>query len=133
MLKDIEFKKSEQIAIAVVPESSGEETMWTVYFLNLGPQKVENVLITSRGYGEINGKEVKTATLRWFLGDIEPEEACKVEEIPEDVSLLNNEFWVSYYIGKVIYDKKYVFVLDSLQAMHLTDVPILASKGILIR
>ena len=133
MLKDIEFKKSEQIAIAVVPEASGEETMWTVYFLNLGPQKVENVLITSRGYGEINGKEVKTAILRWFLGDIEPEEACKVEEIPEDVSLLNNEFWVSYYIDKVIYDKKYVFVLDSLQVMHMTDVPILASKGILIR
>jgi hypothetical protein len=133
MLKDIDFKKTEDIAIAIVPEGTEGETMWTAYFLNLGNEKLETVMVSSRGYGELEGRSVQTATLRWLLGDMGPQSICKIEEMPQNVSLLNNEFWVSYYIGSEIYDKKYVFVLDSLRTDHLITIPMLQLQGVLIR
>jgi len=133
MLKDIDFTKSEQVGIGVVDEGTEGETSWTVYFINFGPDKVETVLVSSRGYGEIDGKKVETATLRWMLGDLEPETICKIEEMPEGVSRITNEFWVSYYIGNKIYDKKYVFVVDSLTVSYMTNIPVLNKKGILIK
>jgi hypothetical protein len=133
MLKDIDFKKTEDIAIAIVPEGTGEETMWVAYFLNLGSHPVETVIVNSWGFGEMEGKSVKTSTLRWLLGSIQPLSFCKIEEMPKDVSRLTNEFWVSYYIGHQIYDKKYIFVLDSLRREHLVNLPLLETKGVLIK
>ena len=133
MLKDIDFNHSGQTAIAVVPEHTGDETLWVAYFINYGPDVLETVMVNSYGYGNINDKPVKTATLRWMLGDIAPEEICKIEEMPADITLLTNEFWVSYYIDRKIYDKKYVFVLDSMNTQLLTDIPFLNKKGVLIR
>lgn len=133
MLKDIDFKKTEDIAIAIVPEGTEGETMWTAYFLNLGAHKLETVIVNSRGYGELEGKALQTSTLRWLLGEVEPQSVCKIEEMPQDVSRLTNEFWVSYFIGDQIYDKKYVFVLDSLREEHLVKLPLLETKGVLIK
>jgi hypothetical protein len=133
MLKDIDFKKPEHIAIAIVPEGTEGETMWTVYLFNTSQEKLNDVLVNSRGYGHLNGREVKTATLRWFIGDVDAGQVCKIEEMPEDVGQLNNEFWVSYYVNGHIFDKKYIFLIDSLQEAHLTDIPVLPVKGVLIR
>jgi len=33
-----------------------------------------------------------------------------IEPIDPNVLHLNNEYWVSYYIGSQIYDKRFVFV-----------------------
>jgi len=133
MLKDIDFKKTEDIAIAIVPEGTEGETMWTAYFLNMGDHALETVIVNSKGNGELEGKPVQTSTLRWLLGDIAAQSVCKIEEMPQDVSKLTNEFWVSYYIGNQIYDKKYVFVLDSLRSEHMVSLPILDAKGVLIK
>lgn len=133
MLKDIDFNHSGQTAIAVVPETVGEETLWIAYFINYGPDLLETVMVNSYGYGNIDDKPVKTATLRWMLGDVPVEAFCKIEEMPADITLLTNEFWVSYYIDRKIYDKKYVFVLDSINTQLLTDIPFLNKKGVLIR
>jgi hypothetical protein len=133
MLKDIDFKKTEDIAIAIVPEGTEGETMWIAYFLNMGNNTLETVIVNSKGYGELEGKAVQTSTLRWLLGDLEPQSASKIEEMPQDVSRLTNEFWVSYYIGDQIYDKKYIFVLDSLRTEHLVNLPLLETKGVLIK
>jgi hypothetical protein len=133
MLKDIDFKKTEDIAIAIVPEGVEGETMWIAYFLNMGNNTLETVIVNSKGYGKLEGKAVQTSTLRWLLGDIGPQSVCKIEEMPQDVSKLTNEFWVSYYIGDQIYDKKYIFVLDSLRTEHLVNLPLLETKGVLIK
>lgn len=133
MLKDIDFNHSGQTAIAIVPENSGDETIWVAYFINYGPETLDTVMVNSYGYGEINQQPVKTATLRWMLGDIAPNEICKIEDMPAEISLLTNEFWVSYYINNKIFDKKYVFVLDSMNTQLLTDIPFLNQKGVLIR
>ena len=46
---------------------------------------------------------------------------------------LSNEFLVTYYIDNVIYDKKYVFLPDSIQEKHFSSIPILNKKGVLIK
>ena len=72
MLKEIEFKKVEEMGIAIIPDSvEDKNTTWTAYFLNMSEQELTGVIINSFGHGEINGVKKKTSTLRWFLGDVE--------------------------------------------------------------
>ena len=74
MLKDIPRIAVEDIAIAIIPkEVYGEnnESLWEVYILNLKREKIENVLVSSKGYGTYKGETVKTSTLRHFLGEVE--------------------------------------------------------------
>lgn len=133
MLKDIEFHHPAHTGIAIVPEEFPEETVWVVYFINYGPENLQNVLINSFGYGEKEGKKVRTSTLRWFLGDVESNQWVKVEDMQNDVTTLTNEFWLSYYLDGKIYDKKYIFVLDSINPVMLTEIPELQMKGVLIK
>ena len=61
MNKDIIFHKVEDVAVAIVSETNntGEE-IWNAYLLNLKNETIETVLISSRGYGTIEEKQVKT-------------------------------------------------------------------------
>jgi hypothetical protein len=54
-----------------------------------------------------------------------------VETIDPAVFHLFNEFWVSYYIGDTIYDKKFIFVPGSITESNLSYIPQLDMKGIL--
>jgi hypothetical protein len=64
MIKDLPENKVTDIAIAVALEKeTAESKIWYVYLINLKNEPIENVLITSRGYGERNGEQVKTSTL----------------------------------------------------------------------
>ena len=65
MIKDIPRNIVKDIAIAVALEKeSAESKIWYVYLINLKNEPIENVLITSKGYGEKDGAPVKTSTLR---------------------------------------------------------------------
>jgi hypothetical protein len=66
MKKDIPIKKVTDIAVAAVP-SKKDPNFWDVYLLNLKEEEIKNVLISSRGYGEIDGEKVKTTQLRFFM------------------------------------------------------------------
>ena len=48
-----------------------------------------------------------------------------------DVFHLNNEYWVSYFIGKQIFDKKFIFVPDSIIEKNIVTIPALGLEGIL--
>ena len=134
MLKDIPKLVVENIIVAVVPEENelGEQ-IWSVYLVNLYDQKIEGVLVSSKGYGSRNGEEVKTSTLRHFIGIIEPKDYAKIELIIKDVFGLSNEYWISFYLGKDMYDKKYVFLPESITEENLTAIPVLNKKGVMIR
>jgi len=134
MKKDIQLPIVKDIAVAVVQETNvqGEEN-WYVYFLNMKNVAVNNVLVSSRGYGVIDGEEVKTSTLRHFLEDVPPMSAMKIELIMENVFGLSNEYWVSFYVGKTIYDKKYIFLPESIIKENFTHIPILEKQGVMIR
>jgi hypothetical protein len=44
---------------------------------------------------------------------------------------LNNEYWVSFYIGDKIFDKKFIFVPDTITEKNLTFIPELEQYGVL--
>ena len=132
MLKDIQRDEVEDIAIAIVPQEDHSE-IWEVYLLNLKEESLDNVIIASKGYGIYRGKEVKTSTLRHYLGDVQPLDCVLVEPIQDQVFGLNNEYWVSFYLNHKIYDKKYVFLPESIRKEFFTTIPFLNRQGVMIR
>ncbi len=134
MKKDIVPPKVEDIAIAIVKELNElNQAEWNVYLLNFKNETIEGVLVSSRGYGEHKGQQVKTTMLRHFLDTLEPQSYKKVEPIDEAVFGLGNEYWVSFYLNKVMYDKKYVFVAGSIAEENLINIPFLEAKGVMIK
>ncbi|MGL4597064.1 MAG: hypothetical protein ACRCYO_06035 [Bacteroidia bacterium] len=133
MKKDIEIPVVEDIVMTVVREPEGGENAWNVYLLNLHTEKISNVFVTSRGYGELDGEVRKTSTLRHFYPEISALDYEKVEPIMENTFGLSNEFWVSFYIGDLLYDKQYVFLPESINENNMMMVPIIAKKGVVIR
>lgn len=134
MLKDIPNETVEDIAIAIVPElnETGEE-LWNVYLLNLKEQPIEGVLVTSRGYGERKGEQIQTSTLRHFLDEMESRSYKLIEPIIPDVFGLTNEFWVSFYHDKKIFDKKYLFLPESIRHDFFSRIPIIGKDGVMIK
>lgn len=132
MIRNIEFPEIKEVAVAIVSEiNEVDQKEWFVYLVNTGKADLSNVMITSRGYGYLEGEDVKTSTLRRFLGDVKAESALKFEPIKEDLFSLNNEYWVSFYKDNKLYDKKYLFTAGSISEKHLTEIPFLKTKGIL--
>lgn len=132
MKKDIKPPQVKNVTVAIakkVNESEVEE--WSVYLLNQNDFEIENTLVASTGYGETAGEIQKTSTLRHFLQTVEPKSAKLIEPISEEIFHLNNEYWVSYYIEDKIYDKKFIFLPDSIKDENLTYIKELDTKGIL--
>ena len=138
MLKDIPELKVEDIALAVVPDlEKGEEpneyTVWDVFLINLKKQAIHGVLVSYQGYGSHKGEEVKTSVLRHFFDELQPMTAALVEPIDKAVFGLNIEYWVSFYVGKNIYDKKYLFLPESILVDNFSHIPVLNKTGVMIR
>ena len=136
MLRDIKHIAVEDIAIAVIPVDlnlAEEEQIWEVYILNLKQTPIENVMIASQGYGVFKGEEVMTSTLRHFLGDMSPLSFSLIEPIQYKVFGLNNEYWLSFYINGEIFDKKYIFLPESINPSYFTHIPLLEKRGVMIR
>lgn len=137
MKKDIPNHKVEDLAIAIVPREEKiddpAEDLWDSYIINLKDEKIKSVLITSQGYGELEGKEMKTTTLRHFFEEIGPLEILKIEPIQRKLFDLTNEYWVSFNFDGYMYDKKYVFVKGSISDINFTLIPFINQKGVMIR
>ena len=134
MKKDLPDNIVEDLAIAVALMSETPEVKnWTVYLVNLKNEPITNVLITSKGYGEKDGKEVKTSLLRHFIGDVDAQAYAGVEAIDPAVFGLTNEYWLSYYIGNTIYDKKFIFLPESIVDGNLIRIPVLNKPGVMIK
>lgn len=133
MKKDLPENIVQNITIAVVLESeSPESKVWNVYLINEKNQEIQNVLITSKGYGEKDGTNVITSTLRHFIGNVAPHSFEKIEAIDEQVFGLTNEYWLSFYIDNIIYDKKYIFLPESIIEGNLILVPLVNKLGVII-
>ena len=86
-----------------------------------------------KGYGTLDEKKVNTSTLRHFFESIERESHQLIEPISEEVFGLSNEYFVTFYIDNIIYDKKFVFVPDAIKDEHFTKVRIIQKEGVLIK
>jgi len=133
MIKDLPQNIVKDIAIAVALEQeSAESKIWYVYLINLKSVPIENVLVTSKGYGEIDGVQVKTSTLRHMFPVVENSSYKLIEPIDEQTFGLNNEYWLSYYIDGNIYDKKFIFLPESIVDMNFIKLPVINKVGVMI-
>jgi hypothetical protein len=134
MKKDLPENIVEDIAMTVVlMNDTPEVSSWTVYIVNLKDEAIENVIISSKGYGEKNGKIVKTSVLRHSLGNIKPRSFSVVEAIDPEVFGLTNEYFLSYYINGTIYDKKFIFLPESIVDNNLIRIPLIDKPGVMIK
>lgn len=136
MKEDIEIPKVEGISVAVVKEMNEEKTaeVFNVYLLNLRDTPISNVLVSSSGYGTNveTGEDIKTSQLRHFIGDMEEKSYAKIEPIVEQLFGLNNQYWVSFYSGGKIHDKKFIFLAETITPENFREIPLLDKKGVLI-
>lgn len=125
----------EKVGVAVVQTlTEMNEKIYNVYLLNLRDDIMEGIIITSKGYGENanTGERVKTSTLRHSLEVLLPNEAAKIEPIMEEVFGLANEYWVSFWINDVMFDKKFVFVPETISEKNMKLIPLIGEKGVMI-
>ena len=128
MKGDIQYPEVRDVSVAAILD----DTDWGVYLINQKDVPLEGVLVSSRGYGKIGDEDVETSVLRHFLDMVAPKSFVKIEPIMEDVFRLSNEYWLSFYIDGVIYDKKFIFLPETINSTFFSTVPIIGKKGVLI-
>ena len=136
MKQDISFDPVEGVSVAVIPDdtalASEGQSIWQVYVLNHNAFPLQNVIVNANGYGlQDDGEKVRTSTLRYVFEEVPPHTAVPVEPIDSALFHLNNQYWVSYYHGPQIFDKKFIFVPDSIVANNFTHIVLLDRLGIL--
>lgn len=127
MKKDIKFPQIENVFVTVA-KGDGQ---WQVYLLNRTGRQLDTVMVTSKGYGSKDGTEQRTSVLRHVIPKIEPGEYALIEPIDEQVFHLNNEYWVSFFISGQLYDKKYIFVPETIISENLSYIDELSMEGVL--
>lgn len=131
MLKDIQENISEGVTLAAVYELDHEQQMvWNIYLLNYKNVPIEGVLIMSRGFGEKNGEEVTTSTLRHVVEKIPEQSIARIEPINEDVFQLTNEYLVTYYEGNTLFEKTFTFESYSISQKNLVFITFIGQQGI---
>jgi hypothetical protein len=133
MIKDIPIRKVEDVLVAIMPQVHDPEAItWEVYLINLKPEPIGNVLVCSRGYGELNDQPVNTSVLRHFFATVPSLSYQKVEQIQTKVFALNNEYMVTFTHDDFLFDKKYTFMSGSIDEQNFTQVPLINRQGVVI-
>ena len=135
MKKDIEMPEVFGVYIAVVSEEGvGREKIWNAYIVNDKSEPIENVFVSSKGYlKNLKGEESKSSTLRHFYKVVSAKSSQKIEVIIDDVLKLNNEYFVSFYHKNKLFDKKFVFLPETIKQENISVVPIIQKQGIWIK
>ena len=129
MKKDIEFPENTKVTMAMAPT---ELDQWEVFLINNGDQILKNVLAATTGYGfDKVGNKISTSTLRHFFDEIEANSIQLVEKIDPSVFGLHNEYWVSYWIEGKLYDRKFIFVPESITNQNCIFVKALGKEAVL--
>lgn len=132
MMRDIDIPEVKNVTLAVVRrQSPGESDEWQVFLINNNDVPLQNALVASKGYGLKDGEEQRTSILRHFFAEVPAMGVALIEPIDPAVFHLNNEYWVSYYIGSTIFDKRFVFVPDSICEANLRFIEELKMEGVL--
>ncbi len=134
MKNDIIVPEVTDVLVAAVPRENGhEEELWDIYIINQRNAPMENVLITSQGYGEIEGRDKTTTVLRHFHQRISADDHLKVEPIQRELFSIKNEYWISFNHKDAMLDKRFVFIPNQINADSLENVPVLNRPGIVLR
>lgn len=133
MKKDIAIPAVTDVAIAVVPRKATSEDLWDIYLVNLRDTPLENILITSQGYGSIDGVDKTTTVLRHFHQTLPAREALKIEPIQPELFDITNEYWVSFNDGEHMLDRRYTFAAGTISQEALATLPVLDRPGVIMQ
>ena len=132
MKKDIKNPVVNNVTVAVIKKTNELNVdEWSVYLINQNNFNIENTLVASTGYGGTTSEIQKTSILRHFLETVNANSAKLIEPINEDIFHLNNEYWVSYYIDGTLFDKKFIFLPDSIKDENLPYITEFDTQGLL--
>ncbi len=133
MLKDIQTSEIPSIAIAAIQEfNENQIPEWYIYFINYSSIHLKGVLISSKGWGEINGEEKETSVLRHFLDQVDAMSYTKVEAIQPEVFGLYNQYWMSAYANENMIDFKFIFEPNTIDEINFEMVGLINQKGIIL-
>lgn len=135
MKEELLGPKVENVGVAVIQSINEEkEKEYTVYLISLRDDIMEGIIVASTGYGEntVTGEKIKTSTLRHGIEVLLPNEIAKIEPIMPDVFGLANEYWVSFWVEEVLYDKRFVFPAESLIEENFKFLDAFKRKGVLL-
>ena len=122
------------IGLAVVHEANKHpEGEWNVYIINYRKTDLELVLIVSRGFGMKDGKNVKTTKLRHKIDLLPVNGFAKIEPIQPEIFGLTNEYWVSFFEDSKLFEKKYVFLPETIIKEHLIEIPMIKKNGVMLK
>ena len=134
MKDELKGPKVEKVSVAIVEMMVKNEKSYYAYLLNLREDIMEGIIISSTGYGQDTktGDRIKTSTLRHSIEVLLPNEAARIEPIMPEVFGLSNEYWVSFWVNEVMYDKRFVFPAESISEKNMQMIEILGQKGVII-
>ena len=83
MKKDISQKIATDIALVVTKDINNQnKEEWNVYLLNLKNTAIDTILVSSKIYGKIEGRNIETDIRRHSIKSISSHNYIKVEKIP---------------------------------------------------
>jgi hypothetical protein len=109
------------------------EKVWYIYLVNDSDFNLDGVMVVSKAFGTIDGEMKKTSLLRHAFVEIPAVSVVKVEMLEKSVTTLNNEFMVTFFIGNTLYDRKFIFIANSISEKNVEEVPILFVDGVIVR
>ncbi len=131
MKKDIKFPKIKDVYVAVVQEAHPEyKTLdWNAYIINNSDVALDTVLIVSQGISE----NKMTPPMRHTIAKLPARSYAKIEYLQEKVLALNNSFKITFFEGNQMFDKTYLFRKNTINEKALQNVPLMHSKGVLVK
>ena len=135
MKESLKGPKVENVAVAIVQSLAEGELSYYAYLLSSRDDIMKGIIIASTGYGENTqtGEIIRTSTLRKTIEVLLPNEAAKIEPIMPEVFGLSNEYWVSFWVDGVMYDKRFVFPAESISERNMSFIAPLGLQGIIIK
>ncbi|PHI19876.1 hypothetical protein CEQ90_10815 [Lewinellaceae bacterium SD302] len=133
MKKDIIERPSTGVEVVIAPrpeDMNGQ--LWDVWLVNHNGFPLTNILISSRGYGLVDGREKETATLRHFVEELDAKSSHLVEPIQTAIFGITNEYWLSYNVGTEMLEKKFIFLPNTIAATALCKIDVLEREGVTV-
>ena len=131
MRKDIEIPIAKDVYVAAVNEWDENflSKNWYVYLINNRPTPIKGIIIVSKGYKN----ETKTSILRRSLEWLDGESYQKIELITEELIAIENEFFVTFFADKKLYERRFIFEPYTIAEKNNAALPVLESEGILAK
>lgn len=133
MKQDITVPTVTGVLVAAVPrDGQFDEDIWDIYVINERDTPMDTVLITSQGYGSIDGRNKTTTVLRHFHQLLAPKSFVKVEPIQRELFGIQNEYWISFNDGQQMLDKRFIFEAGTIREEAMISVPVLNKAGVAV-